>query len=170
MNLWNADPDGIYLFNGFHGAPIDVYREIGDLDTMANEDKIFGVDRFEGDSSFSDGREVELPQGEPVRTEFQVGEDIDSGAASELLFRLHFWDAAPKDEISVKLNHQSLDGLKPAGPEQESDGQWLECLLVDPTQVARGHNKVELTVEKRDESMQTPLILDGVQLRVAGAE
>ena len=41
----------------------------------------------------------------------------------------------------------------------------LECRLY-PGQVARGNNKVELTVRKRDESMQTPLILDSVQLRV----
>ena len=170
VNLWNADADGIYVFNGFHGAPVGVYGEIGDLKSMANKDKIFGVDRFEGGSSFSDVREVELPQGELVKAEFQVGEDIASDNACELLFRLHVWDFSGDDDISVKLNDQSLDGLKPAGPEQESDGQWLECLLVDPTQVARGNNKVELTVEKRDESMQTPLILDGVQLRVAGAE
>ena len=165
VNLWNADPDGVYVFNGFHGAPIDVYREIGELETMADKDKIFGVDRFGGDSSFSDVREVELPQGEPVNTEFQMGEDIGSGNVPELLFRLHFWDSAPDDNITVKLNDRPLDGLEPAGPAQESGGQWLESRL-DPGQVARGNNKVELTVSKRDESMQTPLILDGVQLRV----
>ena len=36
----------------------------------------------------------ELPQGELVTTEFQVGEDIASGHACELLFRLHVWDFA----------------------------------------------------------------------------
>lgn len=164
VNLWNAGADGIYVFNGFHGAPVDVYGEIGDRETMANKDKIFGVDRFEGGSSFSDVREVELPQGELVKTEFQVGEVIASGDACELLFRLHVWDFS-RDDISVKLNDQSLDDLKPAGPEQESRGQWLECRL-DPGQVAMGNNKVELTVGKRNESMQTPLILDGVQLCV----
>jgi hypothetical protein len=142
-----------------------VYREIGDLETMANKDKIFGVDRFGGDSSFSDVREVELPQGESVITEFQVGEDFESRDAPELLFRLHLWNSALNDDISVKLNHRPVDGLEPAGPVQESGEQWLECRL-DPDQVARGNNRVELTVSKRDESMQTPLILDGVQLRV----
>ena len=165
VNLWNADPDGIYVFNGFHGASLDVYRQIGDLEAMANRDKIFGVDRFEGDSSFSDVREVELPRGEPVSAEFQVGEDIESGNVPELLFRLHVWDFAPNDDIVVKLNDQPLDDLEPAGPEQESRGQWLECRL-NPAQVTRGDNKVELMVSKRDDSMQTPLILDTVQLRV----
>ena len=110
-------------------------------------------------------REVELPQGEPVTTEFQVGENIASGGASELLFRLHFWDSAPNDDISVNLNDRPLDRLEPAGPGKEAGGQWLECRL-DPEQVARGSNEIELTVGKRDETMPTPLILDGVQLRV----
>ena len=165
LHLWNADPDGIYLFNSFVDASIDPFRELGDLETMAQKDKMFGVDRFGGDSSFSDVREVELPQGEPVRAEFQVGEDIESGNVPELLFRLHFWDFAPNDDIVAKLNDQPFDGLEPAGPAQESGGQWLECRL-NPAQVMRGDNKVELMVSKRDDSMQTPLILDTVQLRV----
>lgn len=94
-----------------------------------------------------------------------MGEGTESRSVFELLFRLHLWDSAPNDDVAVKLNDRLLDGLEPAGLAQQSGGQWLECRL-NPAQVARGNNKVELTVTKRDESMQTPLILDGVQLRV----
>ena len=166
MNLWDANPDGIYIFNGFHGTSIDTFRELGDLGSMANKDKIFGVDQFAGDSSFKDVREVELQQGEPVSIVFQVGEDIKSGNTAELQFRLHFWDLEPHDDIAVKLNDASLDDLIPSGPEQKtSTEQWLECRL-NPAQVTRGDNRVELVVRKRDESASAPLILDSVQLRV----
>ena len=65
VNLWNAGADGLYVFNGFHGAPIDVYQQIGDLGTLANKDKISGADRFDGGSSFSEAREVELQRERP---------------------------------------------------------------------------------------------------------
>jgi hypothetical protein len=166
MNLWNAGADGIYVFNGFHSTDINTWREIGDPETMANKDKIFGVERFAGDSSFKNVRQLELKQGEPVSLHFQVGEDAESGHAAELRFRLHLWDLAEKDDIAVTLNNGSLDNLRPAGPIQgTTGGQWLECLL-HSDQVKRGENRVDLIVKKRDESMQTPLVLDAVQLRV----
>ena len=95
-----------------------------------------------------------------------LGEDVKSGNISELRFRLHLWDFTHNDDIDVKLNNDPLKELKPAGPTQTpSAGQWLECRL-DPAQVTRGENRVELMVRKRDESMQTPLVLDAVQLHV----
>ena len=133
---------------------------------MAGKDKVFGVDRFGGDSSFSDVCELELKQGAPVSVHFQVGEDVGSINAAELRFRLHLWEFASNDDIEVKLNNEPLDDLKPAGPTQtDSAGQWLECQLRS-SQVNRGENTVELVARKRDESMQTPLVLDAVQLHV----
>ena len=166
MNLWNAGADGIYVFNGFHSTDINTWREIGDPETMANKDKIFGVDRFAGDSSFKDVRELELKQGEPVSLHFQVGEDVTPGNNPELRFRLHLWDLADNDDLAVEFNHQPLHDLSPVDPIQTPSGtQWLECQL-DPAQVKRGENRVDLMVRKRDESMPTPLVLDAVQLHV----
>ena len=166
MNLWNAGADGIYIFNGFHSTDIDRWREIGDPETMANKDKIFGVEQFAGDSSFKDVRELELKQGEPVSLHFQVGEDVESGNTAELRFRLHLWDLAENDDVGVTLNNGPLDNLRPADPnETTTRGQWLECLL-HSTQVKRGENRVQLMVKKRDESMRTPLVLNAVQLHV----
>ena len=97
---------------------------------------------------------------------FQVGEDVESGNAAELRFRLHLWEFTGNDDIDVKLNDEPLDDLKPTGPSQtHSAGQWLECQL-RPSQVNRGENKVELVVRKRDETMQAPLALDAVQLHL----
>ena len=164
-NLWNANPDGIYVFNGFHRASIQAYREIGDLETLAGKEKLFGVDRFAGDSSFEDLRELELEQGKPVGARFQLGEDLTTGSSPELRFRVHLWDAGEGDEIEVKLNGASLDDLKPAGATQ-AGSQWLECRL-DPDRVKKGPNEVELLASKRDESMQTPLVWDSAQLHVS---
>ena len=164
-NLFYAGADGIHTFNAFF-AKEDIWREIGDPANMAGKDKIFGVDRFCGDSSFKNVRELELKQEGPVGVQFQVGEDVESGNAAELRFRLHFWEFASNDDIDVKLNNEPLDDLKSAGsPQTHSAGQWLECLL-RPSQVNRGENRVELVARKRDEAMQTPLVMDAVQLHV----
>ena len=40
-------------------------------------------------------------------------EDVESGHVPELLFRLHLWDSAPNDDITVKLNDRPLDGSNP---------------------------------------------------------
>ena len=91
---------------------------------------------------------------------------MESGNADELRFRLHLWDLAENDDVAVTLNNGPLDNLRPAGPnEATTGGQWLECLLRS-AQVKRGENRVELMVKKRDESMQTPLVLNAVQLHV----
>ncbi len=180
MNLFNAGADGIYLFNPALAGPDgpDAWRGIGDPETMAGKDKIYGVDRFGGDSSFHYGqgghwrkgvRELELKEGETVSVHFQVGEDVKSGNGSKLRFRLHVWDLANKDDLGVKLNNEPLDDLRPDAPAQipsaGQSGQWLECRL-DPAKVNRGENKVELVVRGRDGSMQTPPVLDAVQLHV----
>jgi hypothetical protein len=164
-NLFNAGADGIYTFNAFLAKHEDIWRQIGDPAAMAGKDKIFGVDRFAGDSSFENVCELELEQGGPVSVHFQVGEDVESGDAAELRFRLHLWEFTSNDDIAVKLNNEPLDDLKPAGRQTHSAGQWLECQL-RPSQVNRGENRVELVARKRDESMQTPLVLDAVQLHV----
>ena len=66
----------------------------------------------------------------------------------------------------VYNNDEHLDNLSPADPNgTTTGGQWLECLL-HSAQVKRGENRVELVVKKRDEPMQTPLVLDAVQLHV----
>jgi hypothetical protein len=200
MNMFNAAADGIYIFNPGLGDP-EVWREIGDPATMAGKDKLFGIDEFDGDSSFGQVYEVEIQAGVPLGLHFQVGEDPNSRSIPELRFRLHLWDLVAEEiqagvplglhfqvgedpnsrsipelrfrlhlwdlvaeeKLSVKLNGAALK-LAP-GEEQQagSTGCWLECQL-QPEQVRRGENQVELMLERRNEAAQTPLVLDGVQL------
>ena len=107
--------------------------------TMAGKDKLFGIDGFAGDSSFGQAFEVEIQAGVPLSLHFQVGDDPNSGGISELRFRLHLWDLAEGEKLSVELNGAALQ-LAP-GEEQHagSTGCWLECRL-RPEQVRRGEN------------------------------
>jgi hypothetical protein len=166
MNFWNVGADGIYIFNAFHSTPRDRWLELGDPETLAGKDMIFGVDRFAGASRAEEVMQAELKQGVPMRTHFQVGADVKAANIAELRFRIHLWDLTDRDAVTVMLNDHTLDDLIPGAPAQTSTGgQWLECPL-DPDRVERGENRVELLVQKRDESVQTPLILDAVQVHL----
>ena len=82
-----ARADGIYVFNGAF-VNDEVWMEIGDLKTMANKDKLFGIDDFRGACSFERLRELELRPGETAKADFLVGEDLSS-RQSPFRFRLH---------------------------------------------------------------------------------
>ena len=161
LNLLNAGADGLYLFNPALGEP-RVWREIGEVATMAGKDRLYGVDRFEGSTSFTEIGEVTLP----VSVGFQVGEDVGSSGARSNDFSLHLWNWVPGDELSVRLNGASVDGLEPAGPDRNPEaGQWLQGDL-DSKQINRGENQLEVAVNKRGESGSSPVVLDTAQLRV----
>lgn len=164
-NVFNAGADGLYIFNPALGEP-EVWREIGELETMAGKDKLYGIDHFNGESSFEKVTEVVVQPGERLDLHFQVGENLSSNPISELRFRVHLWDLMAGDKLNVKLNGDELDGLVPGDPPQaESSSHWLEC-GVQPEQVRRGENQVEVLIDGRDESAKAPLMLDCVQLAV----
>jgi len=95
-----------------------------------------------------------------------VGEDVGTAGARSLDFSLHLWDHVPGDELSVKLNGASVEGLQPTDPDRKpEEGQWLQTAL-DGSQVKRGENRFEVAVSKRGESASSPVVLDTVQLRV----
>ena len=163
MNLFNDGADGLYIFNPALGRP-EWWREIGDPATMAGKDKLFGIDRFPGESG--NVHQVELTQGTPVRLSFLVGEDTTSAGISQLRFRAHLWDLTSEDDIAVQLNGKKLEGLEITDAFASADeGQWLECDL-NPNEVKQGQNSVELLLKKRTESRQTPLLLNAIQLAV----
>ncbi len=160
-NLLNAGADGLYLFNPALGEP-SVWREIGEVATMAGKDRLYGIDRFEGRDSFTAISEVTLP----ASASFQVGEEVGSAGARSIEFSLHLWDWVAGDDFSVRLNGASVDGLEPADPDRNpSAGQWLRGTL-DARQISRGGNQLEVAVNKRGESASSPVVLDTVQLRV----
>ncbi len=161
MNLLNAGADGLYLFNPALGVP-RVWREIGEVATMAGKDRLYGIDRFEGPNSFTETPEVTLP----ASASFQVGEDVGSLGAHSIDFSLHLWDWVAGDDLSVRLNGAAVDGLKPADPDRKpAEDQWLQGHL-DAKQINRGENQLEVAVNKRGEPASSPVVLDTVQLRI----
>ena len=164
-NLFAAGADGIYVFNGAF-LNDETWLEIGDPETMANKDKLFGVDDFRGDSSFERVPELELQLGETAKAHFQVGEDVRSSSKGPLRLRLHFWELTASDEISVTFNGVALDELRPqktlvAAPA----AHWLEC-EVQPDRVVNGENRLDVTLKKRADSAQAPIALDCALLYV----
>jgi hypothetical protein len=165
MNLLNAGADGLYLFNPALGEP-RVWREIGEVATMAGKDRLYGVDRFEGANSFSFVSEVIIDPVTPLSVGFQVGEDVGSVGARSIDFSLHLWDWVGGDDLTVKLNGASVDGLEPADPDRNPvESQWLQGNL-EAKQIQRGENQLEVAVKKRGESASSSIVLDTAQLRI----
>ncbi len=161
LNLFNAGADGLYIFNPALGEP-RVWKEIGEVATMAGKDRLYGIDRFEGADSFTAIPEVTLP----AAVGFQVGEDVGSIGARSIDFSLHLWDWVPGDDLSVRLNGASVEGLEPAEPGRNpAEGQWLQGDL-DAKQINRGENRLEVKVEKRGDTASSPVVLDTAQVRV----
>ena len=161
INMFDAGADGLYLFNPALGEP-RVWREIGEAATMAGKDRLYGIDRFEGPNSFTETPEAALP----VSVGFQVGEDVGSTGARSIDFSLHLWNHVAGDDLSVKLNEASVEGLEPADPDRNpEEGQWLQGKL-NAKQINRGENRLEVAVKKRGESASSPAVLDAAQMRV----
>jgi hypothetical protein len=165
LNLFNAGADGLYLFNPALGDP-RVWREIGEVSTMAGKDRLYGIDRFAAADSFEEVAEVDLEPGIPVATSFQAGEEVGKSDARRLDFSLHLWNHVAGDRVAVKLNGTSIPGLKPAEPGRNPErGQWLEG-EVEARQVNRGENQLEVAVEERGGSASETLVMDAAQLWV----
>ncbi len=165
MNLFDAGADGLYIFNPALGEP-RWWFEIGEVETMAGKDRIYGIDCFEGRDSFSSTSEVELELDAAVATTFQVGEDVSAAGARNIDLRIHLWNHVPGDGVTVNLNGSPIDGLAPADPGRDpSKGQWLQGDL-NAGLVARGRNVLEVTARKRGASASATLAMDSAQIRV----
>jgi hypothetical protein len=162
--MFNAGADGLYLFNPALGEP-QWWREIGETKTMAGKDRIYGITSFEGENSFQAVDKLTIEPGSSAEATFQVGEDPIAARTEILDFRIHLWDHVAGDDIDVSLNGGTLGALEPADPGRSPhEGQWLQGRL-DPSQVRRGENHLQLVLKKRGESASSALALDAVQLR-----
>ena len=165
MNLFDAGADGLYIFNPALGEP-RWWFEIGEVETMAGKNRIYGIDRFEGENSFHHIQEVDLKPGAPVETGFQVGEDVGATDAHSIDFRIHLWNHVSGDDLAVNLNGSPIDGLEAADPGRDPEkGQWLQGHL-SAEMVRRGENILEVTANKRGQSANSNLAMDSAQLRV----
>ncbi len=163
-NLLAAGADGIYVFNGAF-VDDEVWMEIGDLETMAGKDKLFGIDDFRGSDTFERFRELELQPGETAKAHFQVGEDLSSRKGPFRL-RLHLWELTASDEIAVRFNDVALNDLRPQKTlDAAPAGHWLEC-EVQPDRVINGENRLEISLNTRADSIAKPIALDCALLYV----
>ena len=79
--MLGAGADGIYVFNGAF-VENEVWQEIGDLETMANKDKLFGINDFLGADSFEQLRELELQPDRVVNGENRLEVSLNTRADS----------------------------------------------------------------------------------------
>ena len=164
LNMFNAGADGLYLFNPALGEP-QWWREIGETKTMAGKDRIYGITSFDGENSFQAVHRLTIEPESSAEAAFQVGEDPQAARTEILDFRIHLWDHVAGDDIDVNLNGGTLGALEPADPGRSPrEGQWLQGRL-DPSQVRRGENQLQVVLKKRGESASSALAMDAVQLR-----
>jgi hypothetical protein len=151
MRAWIAGADGIYIFNYFNpnGA---IWRELGDPESLQTKDKLYFVTVRNGspDGYLAGGREYQhvpvltptnpwlVPQGEPVRVELPIGDDlasaIQAGLKPQVTCHLRLLGGR---SVQVALNGHAL-----ADPTVAD--QWLD-FPVQPERLAKGVNRLALS-------------------------
>jgi len=130
-NVWQARADGINLFNWFPGALNDsIFMTLGDPQTIAGLDKVFGIDNVKEDFGCLEQGVVQsqiLPvkldsAGKPRQVNLPIGDDI-AAAADDLKgasLRVQFVSRAPDDKVELVLNGEKV------APEGEiSEDGWV---------------------------------------------
>jgi len=178
MNIWQAGADGVYTFNFFPGQRDQRLSELGSPDTLKGLDKIYGIDQivpetFEGDLRpglvVPDRLPLPLSVDGTVTAKLPVGEYIVAnappGKTANTRLRLQVSKLAQGDEVSVKLNGQTLGAGVPDEPlSAEPSAAWLE-LQPAPQLVHEGQNliEIELTTPR---AVEEPATLQALYLTV----
>ncbi len=167
-NLFHAGADGIYVFNGFF-ADSEIWNEIGDLQTLAGKNKVFGITKFGCSSSIRDlvdHSQPRLTTGDTSKVQFLVGEDTSLTSISEVRLRIYLWDQESNDEVGISLNGAELPDIDAEDNlHEETGGGWLQAVL-KPAAIRQGRNEIDVTLQRRDPAATDPLSLGAVQLQV----
>ena len=164
MSAWTAGVDGLYTFNLFD-PDHQILREMGDPNTIARLDKIYGVDYFNKRE-----RAMECKPGESLSINLRLGGDVREESVSQLRLRVHVMGLVGGEDLKSSLNGNALPQLAPVGKlEANTQGHWLDCLL-EPSQIKSGENKFELMLGQPTGSTQEPIQLDGLLLEVSHQE
>jgi hypothetical protein len=151
-NAWNAEMDGVYLFNSFdpHSA---LWTELGDPQQLAKLDidyiaSIRGVGNAAGGNYPTNSFQVcetlnpqqpkQLVPGDAVTTRIQIAETAATLRSCQLTLRLHFSEAIDHEMVKIRLNGKKLDV-------EGEDGTWL---ILKPTaeMLNDGENQVDVTL------------------------
>lgn len=188
LRAWNAGADGIYLFNFNYLRPPShrLWTDLGDPKRLATLDKLYHVsvmghggpplqgylpggqgDRFFHLPILSPGSPRELVPRVPLVTTLDVADDVkwakDEGLEPELKLNVQVENLPRADGLSVALNGQAL-GKAPLSWESQFPQMWQEY-TVDPQQVSKGHNNLEITLTE-DVRDETPCVLHDLHLRI----
>jgi hypothetical protein len=156
MNAWVAGADGLHLFNHFD-PNAEIWREIGDPETLLAMDKLYFVNVRDGDphNFLANGREYRTvpvfgpshPQlvsaSEPVKLEIVIGDDIPEtqrrGHKPDIKLHLEAPGIQKVEQLRAKMNGTELtDGVL--------NDYWVDY-PVPVASVRRGKNQVEIAAE-----------------------
>ncbi|MBN2292275.1 MAG: family 10 glycosylhydrolase [Pirellulales bacterium] len=188
INAWDAGVDSVYLFNLFNPkAP--QWRELGEPKKLALLDKVYvansrgttaarrwipRANRFiKRKTTICPENPLNLIPGKPAIGWIRVGEDIAKnqarGRKARVTLRLRLLGTTEPADYVVKLGDKVLTGGQKTGPKTaagkdlKADKKWLE-FQVDPKNVCRGFNRVEITLDKKVKDK--PQVWKDIQLAV----
>ena len=160
-NLWSRNPDGIYLFNLFVPATLElsnanedyrVLNEIGASETLRGLDKLYEAEAAKTHSMY---QLVLLPYVLPVslvecpRIPLTVSETPGEAATKDLKLEVRVTGIEEGQGISICINSQPLkitgsrEGPQGRTHYMEGGGRWFEA-DVDPSMLRSGVNDVEV--------------------------
>ena len=178
---------GVYLFNFFmqpfsrgwktyHRADEygwDALRELGDVETLAYRDKLYVFDWIRKETPGAYGycvpeELVDLPlelaeEGQSGTVRFRIGDRLDGSAPQQITLRIEVANLSGLDELKLSLNGSRLFGEERTHPYQY--GADL-AYPVSPHALKTGANTLEISVEKRNQLMEPPLIVEKGEISI----
>ena len=157
MNVLNSGADGVYMFNYFNPhSPL--WSEVGARETLDPLDKVYttaargngnldfwftGGERFQNRSFVTPDSPRKLEPGQPETAELPVGQDLQEAGSPDVTLHLRVAELADADDISVKLNGESLE----TGSKSEAGLEFAVSLA----RVKQGVNQIEVTLDPGSE-------------------
>lgn len=182
LNYWKAGVDGIYVFNWFatKESRREPLKEIGDPELIARRNKRYVVDQQQPIPWAIAHPKGQLPINlqklafnRKAEVKFIIGDDLDSvigeNALADVKLRLRLENLTEEDTLYFKMNGTALEEpmFKPVkdrlGVERE---MWWEFHVSSPP-LKSGENRLEATVERRNQHLTCPLLLSEVELLIS---
>ena len=178
---------GIYLFNffiqpfmrdyaGYFGADRygwDALREIGDLKTLANRNKLYIVDRLKKETPGAYGYAVpvdlvdlplELAQdGQRGSVRFRIGDTLDGAGPQKIVLRVEVANLTGLDELEFSLN-----GCKLFAESRDYCYQYGADMSfpLSAAVLKTGENVLDIAVKKRNPFIEPALIFEKAEISI----
>lgn len=189
LHYWNAGVDGLHLFNNhyyqFHDLDEIHLHEIAYPASLEKVDKTYQVTRlskelglsgkggFDTYASYPKQLPVTLAAAKPAPVRIFLEDKLTYQPSIKL--RLRVEGLTPLDAVAVTFNGRRLTRLtrtpytvrgSRAGFGRGMDIQWIYCPIQNLSWIRKGTNVVEVTLERRNEGISTPIVLTNVELDV----